>query len=61
MSLESASLIGGLRQSIDGMLIRMATNPELILQHSPQDDAIVQAVNALVSSKLSPSNLPPVG
>ena len=55
---ESASLIGGLRQAVDDMLVRMATDPTLLTHHSPYDDAIIQAVGSLVSSKATPPSLP---
>jgi ATP-dependent RNA helicase A len=54
MSHESAALIGGLRQAIDDMVVRLATDPALLTNPSPQDSAIIQAVQALVSSKATP-------
>lgn len=60
MSHESAALIGGLRQAVDDMLVRIATDPNLLTEHSPHNDAIIQAVTALVTSKLTPPNLPPL-
>ena len=58
MSHDSAALIGGLRQSVDDMLVRIATDPNLLTQHSPHNDAIIQAVVALVTSKATPPNIP---
>lgn len=58
MSHESAALIGGLRQAVDDMLVRMATDPTLATQPSPHDSSILQAVYALTSSKLTPPSIP---
>ena len=55
---EAAALVGGLRQAIDDMLVRMATDPTLLMQPPPHDDAIIQATSSLVSSKPTPPNLP---
>ena len=59
MNLEAGALIGGLRQAVDDMLLRMATNPELLTHHSPQDDEIIHAVESLVSIKTTPPAAPP--
>ena len=59
MSLEAGALIGGLRQAVDDMLLRMATNPDLLIQHSPQDDSIIHAVESLVSIRTTPTVAPP--
>ena len=58
MSHESAALIGGLRQAVDDMIVRLATDPALAMAPSPYDSAIVQAVFALVSSRATPPNIP---
>jgi ATP-dependent RNA helicase A len=58
MSHESAALIGGLRQAIDDMIVRLATDPTLTTDPPPHDSAIIQAVFALVSSKATPPNIP---
>ncbi len=58
MSHESAALVGGLRQTVDDLLVRMAMDPSLITCPSPNDEAIIQAVGALVSSKATPPSLP---
>ena len=55
---ESAALVGGLRQAIDDMLVRMAMDPSLLMQPPPHDEAIIQTVNTLVSSKPTPPSLP---
>ena len=60
MSHDSAALIGGLRQSLDDMVVRVATDPNLLTQHSPHNDVIIQAVTALVTSKSTPPSLPPL-
>ncbi len=59
LSLEAGALIGGLRQAIDDMLTRMATNPALLCRHSPLDDEIIHAVESLVCLKATPANPPP--
>lgn len=58
MSHESAALIGGLRQAVDDMIVRLATDPSLATDPPPHDAAIIQAVLALVSSKATPPNIP---
>ena len=58
MSHEAAALIGGLRQAIDDMVVRLATDPTLVMNPSPQDSAIIQAVQSLVSSQATPPSLP---
>ena len=58
MSHESAALIGGLRQAVDDMLVRMATDPTLATQPSPHDSSILQAAYTLTSSKLTPPSIP---
>jgi ATP-dependent RNA helicase A len=58
MSHESAALIGGLRQAVDDMIVRIATNPAQVIDPSPLDSAVIQAVQALVSSKATPPTLP---
>ena len=58
MSHESAALIGGLRQAVDDMIVRIATNPAQVTNPLPLDSAIIQAVQALVSSKATPPTLP---
>lgn len=58
MSHDSAALIGGLRQAIDDMIVRLATDPTLATDPPPYDSAIIQAVFALVSSKATPPNIP---
>ena len=58
MSHDSAALIGGLRQAVDDMLVRFATDPSLLLEPSPHDQALVQLVETLVSCKATPPSLP---
>ena len=58
MSHESAALIGGLRQAVDDMIVRIATNPAQVTNPLPLDSAVIQAVQALVSSKATPPTLP---
>ena len=58
MSHESAALIGGLRQAVDDMIVRLATDPSLATDPPPHDSAVIQAVHALVSSKATPPTLP---
>lgn len=53
----TAALTGGLRQAVDEMLVRVATNPSLLTQPAPHDEAIIHAVAALVSSKPTPPSL----
>ena len=60
MSHDSASLIGELRQAVDDMLVRIAMDPNLLTEHSPHNDAIIQAVTALVLSRSTPPTLPPI-
>ena len=60
MSHDSASLIGGLRQAVDDMLVRVATDPNLLTEHSPHNDALIRAVTARVTSKSTPPSLPPL-
>ena len=55
MSHQSAALVGGLRQAIEDMMFRMSSNPEQLLDPSPQDQAIIQAVKALVSCNCTPT------
>lgn len=59
LSLETGALIGGLRQAIDDMLTRMATNPTLLSRHSPLDDEIIHAVESLVCLKPTSAKPPP--
>ena len=58
MSHESAALIGGLRQAVDDMLVRFATDPSLLLQPSAHDEALIQVVSSLVSCRAKPPPLP---
>lgn len=58
MSHESAALIGGLRQAIDDMIVRLATTPSLATDPPPHDCAIIQAVQNLVSLKATPPSNP---
>ena len=58
MSHESAALIGGLRQAVDDMIVRLATNPAQVVDPPLLDSAVITAVQALVSSKATPPNLP---
>lgn len=58
MSHEAAALIGGLRQAVEEMLVRVATDPSFLTQPSLHDEAIVQAVTTLVSSKPTPPTFP---
>lgn len=58
LSHDSAALVGGLRQAVDDMLVRFATEPGLLLQPSPHDEALVQVVETLVSCKATPPSLP---
>ena len=55
MAHQSAALVGGLRQAIDDMMFRMSSNPEQLLDPSPQDQATIQAVKALVSCNSTPA------
>ena len=57
MSHEVAALIGGLRQAVDDMIVRLATDPALVMNPPPHDSAIIQAVQALVSAKATPPSL----
>ena len=54
MTHQSAALVGGLRQAIDNLMIRISSNPQQLLDPSPQDQAIMQAVKALVSCNTTP-------
>lgn len=58
MSHKSAALIGGLRQAIDDMIVRLATDPSLATNPSSQDSTIIHTVQSLVSSKATPPSLP---
>lgn len=58
MSHESAALIGGLRQAVDDMIVRMATSPAQVMDPPPLDAAVVHAVQTLVSSKATPPTAP---
>ncbi|XP_065917880.1 ATP-dependent RNA helicase A protein-like isoform X5 [Dysidea avara] len=55
MAHQSAALVGGLRQAIDDMMFRMSSIPEQLLDPSPQDQATIQAVKALVSCNSTPA------
>lgn len=54
MTHQSAALIGGLRQAIDDLMVRISFDPQQLLDPSPQDQAIIRAVKALVSSNTTP-------
>ena len=58
MSHESAALIGGLRQAIDDMIVRLATDPAQVTDPPPHDSDIIQTVSALVSLKATPPDVP---
>lgn len=58
LSHDTAALIGGLRQAVDDMLVRFATDPALLLSPSPHDEALIQVVESLVSCKATPPSLP---
>lgn len=58
MSHESAALIGGLRQAVDDMIVRLATDPTQTMDLPPSDSAIIQTVASLVSLKSAPSDGP---
>ena len=58
MSHDSAALIGGLRQAVDDMLVRFASDPALLLHPSPHDEALMQVVSTLVSCRATPPSLP---
>ncbi len=60
MSHDTAALIGGLRQAVDNMLVRFASDPSLLLQAPPHDDALIQVMETLVSSRATPPSLPPL-
>ena len=55
MTHRSAALIGGLRQAIDDLMVRISSDPQQLLDPSPQDQAIIQAVKALVSANTTPA------
>ena len=61
MSHDSAALVGGLRQAVDGLLMRVAAEPSLLAQPSTVDDAIMQVVGGVASSKATPPSLPAEG
>lgn len=54
MAHHSAALIGGLRQAIDDLMVRISSNPQQLMDPSAQDQAIIQAVKAVVSCNTTP-------
>lgn len=51
MSHEEGALIGCFRQTVDDLLVRMATDPSLVLHPTPRDEAITSVLGALVCIK----------
>jgi len=54
MTHHSAALIGALRQAIDDLMVRISSDPQQLLDPSAHDQAIIQAVKALVSCNTTP-------
>lgn len=51
MSHEEGALIGCFRQTVDDLLVRMATDPSLVMHPTPRDEAITSTLSALVCIK----------
>ena len=51
MSHTEAALIGCFRQTVDDLLVRMATDPTLVMHPPPRDEAIIRTLSALVCIK----------
>ena len=54
MTHQSATLIGGLRQAVDDLMVRISSDPQQLLDPSAQDQATIQAIKALVSCNTTP-------
>ena len=54
MTHQLAALIGGLRQAVDNLMVRILSDPQQLLNLSAQDQATIQAVKALVSCNTTP-------
>ena len=48
---EEVALIGCFRQTVDDLLVRMATDPSLVTHPPPLDEAILRTLSALVCMK----------
>lgn len=54
MTHQSAALIGGLRQAVEDLIVRISSDPQQLLDPSARDQATIQAVRALVSCNATP-------
>ena len=57
MTHQSAALIGGLRQAVEDLMVRISSDPQQLLDPSARDQATIQAVRALVSCNATPPTM----